>query len=377
MRRAGLAFALALVACSAPVSSALGFGQVPGSPFGTQPNSPSIAFSPNGGLIAVANHTNGSTTTTGSTGSVSVFSVNEMTGSLSGVPGSPFANPAGAVSVAFSPAGTQLAVANLSDSVSVFSVNQRTGALRAVSGSPFIIRSPGTAWVAFSPRGGLLAVANGTELGSTVAVFSTAVGPPSVSIRSPASGARYAQRQVIAAKYGCAESAGGTGIMSCTGPVASGGRVDTTRRGRYAFTVTSVSKDGKRNSRTVIYTVGPPSNQFIISRVNTNRGGTTTLSVNVPGPGSIDVLETAWNDNLARIATLLQAAPRRFVFARQHRTVRGAVTIRVTVRPNAQGVLLLQHPTYPVALRLWVTFTPTAGRSRSRGFYGLRIPSRR
>ena len=44
----------------------------------------------------------------------------------------------------------------------------------------------------------------------------------------------------------------------------------------------------------------PPSNKFTVSRINTRADGTITFSVGVPGPGSVDVLETAWNDNFAR-----------------------------------------------------------------------------
>jgi hypothetical protein len=50
----------------------------------------------------------------------------------------------------------------------------------------------------------------------------------------------------------------------------------------------------------------PPSNKFTVSRVKSRADGTFTFSVRVPGPGSVDVLETAWNDNLARAAALLR-----------------------------------------------------------------------
>jgi hypothetical protein len=85
------------------------------------------------------------------------------------------------------------------------------------------------------------------------------------------------------------------------------------------------------------------------------------------------VLVTAWNDNLARTA-LLQPAAHRFVFARWHTTTDGAGTINARVRPNARGMLLVKHHRYRVTLRLWVTYTPTDGQSRTLGFYGLRLP---
>ena len=49
--------ALAVVACCVSAPSALGFGQVTGSPFTTGADPRSVAFSPGGGLLATANFT--------------------------------------------------------------------------------------------------------------------------------------------------------------------------------------------------------------------------------------------------------------------------------------------------------------------------------
>ena len=72
-------FALVAVAWLVFVPSALGFEQVPGSPFATNDPPIGIAFSSGGGLLATANSFG-----------VSVFSVNPSTGALSAVTGSPF-----------------------------------------------------------------------------------------------------------------------------------------------------------------------------------------------------------------------------------------------------------------------------------------------
>ena len=111
-----------------------------------------------------------------------------------------------------------------------------------------------------------------------------------------------------------------------------------------------------------------------VSHITTHRDGTITLSVTVHGPGTIDVLVTAWNDNLARASARLQPAPGRFVFARRHTTAPRARTLRLTIRPNKRGTRLVHHHTYRVTLRLWVSYTPTGGRPRSIGFHGLHIP---
>jgi hypothetical protein len=115
-----------------------------------------------------------------------VFSVNPSVGTLTRVVGAPFRDPraglgtgSGVASVAFSPDGRLLAAGNTTEvygsrpvhSVSVFSVNPSTGALSPIAGSPF--STPSGVWgVAFSPVGGLLATANISV--SSVSVFSTA-----------------------------------------------------------------------------------------------------------------------------------------------------------------------------------------------------------
>jgi hypothetical protein len=121
--------------------------------------------------------------------------------------------------------------------------------------------------------------------------------------------------------------------------------------------------------------VAQPSNRFTISHIRTFVDGTVRFSVTVPGPGRIDVLETAWNTNLASVAVRLQPARRRFVFTRAQRTASRAGTLRVTAPPDARGRLLVTHHAYRVTLRLWVSYTPTAGKPHSIGFYGLHLPA--
>jgi uncharacterized repeat protein (TIGR01451 family) len=149
------------------------------------------------------------------------------------------------------------------------------------------------------------------------------------------------------------------------------------------FTYATVDIDGGTSApATVSVTVKAPPpppppplvNHFTVSGIKTHRNGTITFSVKLPGPGAIDVLETAWKGNLARTAVRLQPARRRFVFARQHRAARRATKLRLRVTPNARGKLLVHHHTYRVTLRLWVSYTPTGGHSRKQGFYGLHLP---
>ena len=117
-----------------------------------------------------------------------------------------------------------------------------------------------------------------------------------------------------------------------------------------------------------------PDNHFTVSRMHTDRNGTISFTVKVPGAGTIDTLATAWNSNLAHIVLRLKAARNRFVYGRGHAIVRRAVSLRITLRPNALGRRLLRHHTYRPLLRLWIVYTPTGGRSRTIGFTGIHVP---
>jgi 6-phosphogluconolactonase (cycloisomerase 2 family) len=121
---------------------------------GTYPYS--AAFSPSGGLLAVPND---------GAGTVSMFLVNDMTGALTPVAQSPASNAdAGTapVAVAFSPSGGLLAVANSeSSALSIFQVNQATGVLTPVTQTPASnADTGGSTGVAFNAGGALLAVSN-------------------------------------------------------------------------------------------------------------------------------------------------------------------------------------------------------------------------
>lgn len=86
------------------------------------------------------------------------------------------------------------------------------------------------------------------------------------------------------------------------------------------------------------------------------------------------MLETAWLDNFAHTAILLQPAPARFVYARRHLDVTRAGAISVTVTPNRRGTRLVANHSYHVVLRLWVSYTPTGGTQRNAGLYGPHVP---
>jgi DNA-binding beta-propeller fold protein YncE len=97
-------------------------------------------------------------------GSVSAYSMDTSSGSLTPVAGSPFPVGASPEALVVDPSGTHLYAADSQPSaVSGFTVNVSTGALTAISGSPF--PAPNGAWsVVTDGSGKLLHIANGTNV---------------------------------------------------------------------------------------------------------------------------------------------------------------------------------------------------------------------
>jgi hypothetical protein len=128
-------------------------------------------------------------------------------------------------------------------------------------------------------------------------------------------------------------------------------------------------------------TVGPvllPSNRFRVSHVRTWHSGRVRFRLRVPGPGIVDVLETAprHSSGGARAAELLQPKPWRFTFARRHVALQAATTRTVVVHPNARGRRLLARHAGGVRIRLWVSYTPAGGRQRDVGLCGVPVSGR-
>ncbi len=78
---------------------------------------------------------------------------------------------------------------------------------------------------------------------------------PTASVTSPANGANYVVGAAVVANYGCADT-GGSGVATCSGPVASGRAIDTATPGAKTFNVTVTDNAGNSNSVQVSYTVG-------------------------------------------------------------------------------------------------------------------------
>src|SRR5207244_3800605 len=76
---------------------------------------------------------------------------------------------------------------------------------------------------------------------------------PDITVNVPAANAVYLLKKAVASAYSCAD--GGSGVGSCSGPVATGASIDTGSVGTKTFTVTANDAVGNSASRTVSYTV--------------------------------------------------------------------------------------------------------------------------
>jgi hypothetical protein len=79
--------------------------------------------------------------------------------------------------------------------------------------------------------------------------------PPAITLTAPADGAVYTLGQSVAAAYGCADEAGGSGVASCDGTVPNGAAIHTSTLGVHSFEVRTSDNAGNADSRTVTYTV--------------------------------------------------------------------------------------------------------------------------
>jgi hypothetical protein len=260
------------------------------------------------------------------------------------------------------------------------SLTPRSGSTAVATSPVFKPTRPGT-WclrVEYSGDGSYNASADGS---STDCFTVAQAPPPSVQISAPVNGRRYAFGAVVRAHFGCQESSSGPGLASCDGTVANDSLLATKTPGTHQLTVTARSLDGETSSQTATYTVLPDNHLTIPARhshklhggVKGAINGTISLHVRVPGPGVIDVLVTAWKNNLATGARLAQPAPHRFVYGRKHAVARHRGKVHLVIHPNRKGRLLLAHHRYRITLRVWVAFTPHNGTRRSTGIFGLHL----
>jgi 6-phosphogluconolactonase (cycloisomerase 2 family) len=136
--------------------------EIAGSPFPTGVWARGVAADPQGRFLYIPNW---------NSANVSAYLIDRDTGALSAVPGSPFAAGDHPAAVVVDPLGRFVYIANqYSNSISVYSIDPITGALTAVTGSPFGTYT-GPVGLAAGPSGEFLYVAN---FGGEVSVYAIA-----------------------------------------------------------------------------------------------------------------------------------------------------------------------------------------------------------
>jgi 6-phosphogluconolactonase len=144
-----------------------------GSPFPAGNLPQSVAATPSGKFVYAPNSTDST---------ISAYSLDGTSGALTQITGSPFTTGSYPFGVAISPSGKFLYTANVSgNTISAFSIDGATGTLTPLSGSPFAA-GPYPQDLAFSPSGKFVYVSNSS--GGTVSAFAvnsdrslTQVGP--------------------------------------------------------------------------------------------------------------------------------------------------------------------------------------------------------
>lgn len=200
-------------------------------------------------------------------------------------------------------------------------------------------------------------------LSTPVVVQYVVAAPPTATITSPKSGARYTLGQSVAVGFACGEGEFGPGLVSCVSPSA----VNTNSLGAFSFNVTATSGDGQRTTTIVQYYVIVPSNRFRVTRLRPRLNGEVSFNLVLPGGGKVNVVEMAPRSSLPK------PNPGSFVFAQLRRKPTGKKTLHLTLLPNAAGRALLTGHHATVRVTLTVTFTPTNGSQRTERFSQLRV----
>jgi hypothetical protein len=123
---------------------------------------------------------------------------------------------------------------------------------------------PGTYTVSLTARANNL---GGTELIRTSVAQVTVVDrtAPAIRISTPADSATFTVGARVAADFGCADETGGSGVATCSAPVAAGAPIDTSSAGTKTFTVTATDAAGNPSTLTHSYSVVPPAPPTVVA----------------------------------------------------------------------------------------------------------------
>jgi autotransporter-associated beta strand protein len=198
-------------------------------------------------------------------------------------------------------------------------------------------------------------------LGSSTSAASNTITPtpfmPTAAIAAPVNNATYTQGQVVYSSYSCQEGSGGTGIATCSGPVASGVALDTHSLGLHTFAVTATSSDGDTGTATATYTVvasksstTKPPNKFTIRQLKGHPSGSIDVTLaSLVGAGTVKVAEHP-------------AGLRAFS---ADKTASSKATLKLTLAPSKQLKTWLKRHHSKLNVKVTVTYTPHGGKART------------
>jgi hypothetical protein len=112
--------------------------------------------------------------------------------------------------------------------------------------------------------------------------------PPAISIASPVDGGVYSLGDNVLASYSCEDQQGGSGVASCSGPVANGAPIDTSSFGQHSFEVTSSDHAGNTATKVVSYSVSYSFDGFLWPVKNPPKVNRWKAGVPVPIRFSLD-----------------------------------------------------------------------------------------
>ncbi len=90
------------------------------------------------------------------------------------------------------------------------------------------------------------------------------VTPPTITINVPTDGGTFTQGDNVTPDFSCADEAGGSGLATCVGSVAT---LDTSTAGTKTFTVNATDNAGNPATKTVTYTVEAPTPPPVVYQV--------------------------------------------------------------------------------------------------------------
>jgi probable HAF family extracellular repeat protein len=123
---------------------------------------------------------------------------------------------------------------------------------------------------------------------------------PAISISTSPGGDEYELGDDVTVSYDCTD--GGSGTASCSGPAASGGKLDTASVGQHTFTVEATDRVGNIGSQPFVYQViydfggflGPVDNLDVATN-KAKAGSSIPVTFSLGGDQGLDIFATGTN----------------------------------------------------------------------------------